>query len=234
MLVAGSWHCLPYGHWSFPNLSGFRTARPICCSFLFASSRCKHGLQCCLCCPVCNLCLLREHPNPFPIMCVTSACLSSVPKKSFGGQCVQPVASGFQTSFELWQKLPVVYECHFQKHQALRWSSCVRWHLGRVPDIGLCSLICLLFYFLYSFSYPSSLAQALCGQFLGLVFCLFAGFLLHNPKSFQSLWVCGNPTVSLFLIFCPYAWAVYVDISSLKNKQSTQGLQVGFPLWPCR
>ena len=155
-------------------------------------------------------------PDPFPIICVTSACLSSVPKKSFGGQCVHPV----------------VYECHFQKHQALRWSSCVRWHLGRVPDIGLCSLICLLFYFLYSFSYPSSLAQALCGQFLGLVFCLFACFLLHNPKSFQSLWVCENPTVSLFLIFCPYAWAVHVDISSLKNKQGTQGLQVGFPLWP--
>ena len=136
-------------------------------------------------------------PNPFPIICVTSACLSTVPKKSFSGQCVQPVASGFQTSFELWQKPPVLYECHFHTHQALRWSSSVRWHLGIVPDIGLCFLICLFFYFLYSFSNPSSLAQALCGQFLGLVFCLFAGFLLHNPKSFQSLWVCGNPTVFL-------------------------------------
>lgn len=158
-------------------------------------------------------------------MCVTSACLSSVPKKSFGGQCAQPVASGFQTSFELWQKLPVVHECRFQKHQALRRNSCVRWHLGRVPDIGLCSLICLLFYFLYSFSNPSSLAQALCGQFLGLVFCLFAGFLLHNPKSFQSLWVCGNPTVSLFLIFCPLCMS-----RIQRTSRATKGYRLVFPL----
>ena len=47
----------------------------------------------------------------------------------------------------------------------------VRWHLGRVPDIGLCSLICLLFYFSYSFSNPSSLAQALWTVFgSGLLF----------------------------------------------------------------